>query len=50
MLSEMAEITKLDRPLPDVDVPMLKFELDGVSINLLYAKLSLWVIPDVSSF
>lgn len=47
MLSEMPEVTEL-HPVPDAHVPILEFKFAGVSIDLLYAKLSLWVIPEVS--
>lgn len=47
MLSEMPEVTEL-HPVPDAHVPVMKFKFKGVSIDLLYAKLSLWVIPEVS--
>lgn len=47
MLSEMSEVSEL-HPVPDAHVPVLKFKFSGVSIDLLYAKLSLWVIPEVS--
>lgn len=49
MLSEMDEVTEL-HPVPDAHVPVMRFKFNGVSIDLLYAKLSLWVIPEVSSF
>ncbi|CAN1265581.1 Nuclear poly(A) polymerase 1 [Linum perenne] len=45
MLSEMPEVTEL-HPVPDAHVPVMKFKFKGVSIDLLYAKLSLWVIPE----
>ncbi|KAJ6340364.1 hypothetical protein OIU77_008175 [Salix suchowensis] len=45
MLSEMPEVTEL-RPVPDAHVPVMNFKFKGVSIDLLYAKLSLWVIPE----
>ncbi|KAK7267602.1 hypothetical protein RIF29_20280 [Crotalaria pallida] len=44
MLSEMPEVTEL-HPVPDAHVPVMKFKFSGVSIDLLYAKLELWVIP-----
>lgn len=47
MLSEMPEVTEL-HPVPDAHVPVLGFKFCGVSIDLLYAKLALWVIPEVS--
>ncbi|XP_021613995.1 nuclear poly(A) polymerase 1 isoform X2 [Manihot esculenta] len=45
MLSEMPEVTEL-HPVPDAHVPVMNFKFKGVSIDLLYAKLSLWVIPE----
>ncbi|RDX63130.1 Nuclear poly(A) polymerase 1, partial [Mucuna pruriens] len=45
MLSEMPEVTELN-PVPDAHVPVMRFKFNGVSIDLLYAKLSLWVIPE----
>ncbi|CBI15506.3 unnamed protein product, partial [Vitis vinifera] len=45
MLSEMPEVTEL-HPVPDAHVPVMRFKFSGVSIDLLYAKLSLWVIPE----
>ncbi|KAJ8476099.1 hypothetical protein OPV22_019826 [Ensete ventricosum] len=45
MLSEMPEVTEL-HPVPDAYVPVMRFKFSGVSIDLLYAKLSLWVIPE----
>lgn len=47
MLAEMPEVTEL-HPVPDAHVPVMRFKFNGVSIDLLYAKLSLWVIPEVS--
>lgn len=49
MLAKMPEVQEL-HPVPEAYVPVLKFKFDGVSIDLLYAKLDLWVIPDVSKF
>lgn len=49
MLSEMPEVTEL-HPISDAHVPVLGFKFKGVSIDLLYARLSLWVIPEVSAF
>ncbi|KAM7279968.1 hypothetical protein ACFE04_007102 [Oxalis oulophora] len=46
MLSEMPEVAEL-HPVPDAHVPVMKFKFNGVSIDLLYARLSLWVIPDI---
>ncbi|KAF4375231.1 hypothetical protein F8388_000988 [Cannabis sativa] len=45
MLAEMPEVTEL-HPVPDAHVPVMRFKFGGVSIDLLYAKLSLWVIPE----
>ncbi|KAK8940184.1 hypothetical protein KSP40_PGU009198 [Platanthera guangdongensis] len=45
MLAEMPEVTEL-HPVPDAHVPVMKFNFCGVSIDLLYAKLALWVIPE----
>ncbi|KOM30307.1 hypothetical protein LR48_Vigan1091s001900 [Vigna angularis] len=45
MLSEMPEVTEL-HPVPDAHVPVMGLKFNGVSIDLLYAKLSLWVIPE----
>lgn len=47
MLSEMSEVTEL-HPVPDAHVPIMQFKFNGVSIDLLYAKLSLYIIPEVS--
>ncbi|XP_058722490.1 nuclear poly(A) polymerase 1 [Vicia villosa] len=45
MLSEMDEVTEL-HPVPDAHVPVMKFKFNGVSVDLLYARLALWVIPE----
>ncbi|KAG1334839.1 nuclear poly(A) polymerase 1 [Cocos nucifera] len=45
MLAEMPEVTEL-HPVADAYVPVMNFKFNGVSIDLLYAKLSLWVIPE----
>ncbi|KAL3529230.1 hypothetical protein ACH5RR_008552 [Cinchona calisaya] len=45
MLSEMPEVSEL-HPVPDAHVPVMRFKFSGISIDLLYAKLSLWVIPE----
>ncbi|KAI3815615.1 hypothetical protein L1987_15292 [Smallanthus sonchifolius] len=45
MLLETPDVTEL-HPVPDAHVPVMRFKLYGVSIDLLYARLSLWVIPD----
>lgn len=45
MLVQMPEVTEL-HPVPDAHVPVMKFKFSGVSIDLLYAQLSLWEIPE----
>ncbi|XP_057960503.1 nuclear poly(A) polymerase 1 isoform X2 [Malania oleifera] len=45
MLDDMPEIEEL-HPVPDAHVPVMKFKFNGVSIDLLYAQLALWVIPE----
>ncbi|CAN4100135.1 unnamed protein product [Withania somnifera] len=42
---EREEVTEL-QPVPDAHVPVMKFKFDGISIDLLYASISLLVIPD----
>jgi poly(A) polymerase len=46
-LSEMEEVTEL-QPVPDAHVPVMKFKFRGLPIDLLYASVSLPVIPPVS--
>lgn len=46
ILAEMEEITEL-QPMPDAHVPIMKFNFDGISIDLLYASFSLLFVPDV---
>ncbi|XP_031119750.1 nuclear poly(A) polymerase 4-like [Ipomoea triloba] len=41
----MKEVTEL-RSVPDAHVPVMKLKFDGVSIDLLYASISLLVVPD----
>ncbi|XP_015902384.2 nuclear poly(A) polymerase 4 [Ziziphus jujuba] len=45
ILSEMEEVTEL-QPVPDAHVPVMKFKFDGISIDLLYASISLLVVPE----
>ncbi|KAK3220016.1 hypothetical protein Dsin_013986 [Dipteronia sinensis] len=45
-LAEMEEVTEL-QPVPDAHVPVMKFKFDGISIDLLYASISLLVVPEV---
>ncbi|KAL0429870.1 UNVERIFIED_CONTAM: Nuclear poly(A) polymerase 4 [Sesamum radiatum] len=45
ILAEIEEVTEL-QPVPDAHVPVMKFKFDGISIDLLYASISLLVVPD----
>lgn len=45
----MEEVTEL-QPVPDAHVPVMKFKFDGISIDLLYASISLLVVPEVSGW
>ncbi|XP_031111493.1 nuclear poly(A) polymerase 1 [Ipomoea triloba] len=45
MLAEMDEIEEL-HPVPDAHVPVMGFKFNGISIDLLYANVALWVIPE----
>ncbi|KAK8602494.1 hypothetical protein V6N13_057877 [Hibiscus sabdariffa] len=45
ILAEMQEVTEL-QPVPDAHVPVMKFKFQGISIDLLYASISLVVVPD----
>ncbi|CAL5396644.1 unnamed protein product [Camellia sinensis] len=45
MLAEMPEIQEL-HPVPDAYVPVLQFKFNEVSIDLLYANVALWAIPE----
>lgn len=45
MLAEMEEVAEL-QPVPDAHVPVMKFKFQGISIDLLYASISLLVVPD----
>ncbi|KAJ0090290.1 hypothetical protein Patl1_12964 [Pistacia atlantica] len=44
ILAEMEEVTEL-QPIPDAHVPVMKFKFQGISIDLLYASISLLVVP-----
>ncbi|EOA16056.1 hypothetical protein CARUB_v10004188mg [Capsella rubella] len=51
ILAEMEEVTEL-HPVPDAHVPVMKFKFQGIPIDLLYASISLLVVPqdlDISS-
>lgn len=43
----MEEVTEL-QPVSDAHVPVMKFKFLGISIDLLYASVSLLVVPEVS--
>ncbi|KAM1016991.1 hypothetical protein ACFX13_047347 [Malus domestica] len=45
ILDEMEEVTEL-QSLPDAHVPVMKFKFDRIPIDLLYASISLLVIPE----
>lgn len=47
ILAEMDEVTEL-QPVPDAHVPVMRFKFRGISIDLLYASISLLVVPEVS--
>lgn len=47
MLKEVPDIVEL-HAVPDSHVPVMKFKLKGISIDLVYAKLNMWQIPEVS--
>jgi len=47
ILAEMEEVTEL-QPVPDAHVPVMKFKFQGISIDLLYASISILVVPEVS--
>ncbi|XP_010429600.1 PREDICTED: nuclear poly(A) polymerase 2-like isoform X5 [Camelina sativa] len=44
ILAEMEEVTEL-QPVTDAHVPVMKFKFQGISIDLLYASISLLVVP-----
>ncbi|XP_024634299.1 nuclear poly(A) polymerase 4 isoform X2 [Medicago truncatula] len=45
ILAEMEEVTEL-QPVPDAHVPVMKFKFQGISIDLLYASISILVVPE----
>nr|GEV56702.1 nuclear poly(A) polymerase 4-like isoform X1 [Tanacetum cinerariifolium] len=45
ILKAMKEITEL-QSIPDAHIPVMKFKFDGISIDLLYANVSLLLVPD----
>ncbi|KAK1290014.1 hypothetical protein QJS10_CPB18g01003 [Acorus calamus] len=45
ILAETEEVTEL-QPVPDAHVPVMKFKFQGISIDLLYASISLLVVPE----
>jgi poly(A) polymerase Pap1 len=49
ILSQTEEVTHL-QPVPDAHVPVMKFKFHGISIDLLYASVSLLVVPSVSLY
>ena len=44
MLVEMLKGFEL-QPLPGAHVLVMKFKLRGISIDFIYANISLWVVP-----
>ena len=47
ILTQLEEVTEL-QPVPDAHVPLMKFKFHRMAIDLLYASVSLAVIPPVS--
>ncbi|KAF5748279.1 Poly(A) polymerase 1 isoform 2 [Tripterygium wilfordii] len=45
ILAEIEEVSEL-QPVPDAHVPVMKFKFQGISIDLLYASVSLLVVPE----
>ncbi|KAK4789604.1 hypothetical protein SAY86_016908 [Trapa natans] len=45
MLAQMEDVSEL-QPVPDAHVPVMKFKFQGISIDLLYASISLPVVPE----
>ncbi|KAF8652036.1 hypothetical protein HU200_062979 [Digitaria exilis] len=44
ILTQTEDVTEL-QPVPDAHVPVMKFKFHGISIDLLYASVSLLVVP-----
>ncbi|CAN6221071.1 unnamed protein product [Urochloa humidicola] len=44
ILAQTEDVTEL-QPVPDAHVPVMKFKFHGISIDLLYASVSLLVVP-----
>ncbi|CAN8273205.1 unnamed protein product [Cochlearia groenlandica] len=44
ILAEMEEVTEL-QPVPDAHVPVMKFKFQGIPIDMLFASISLLVVP-----
>ncbi|KAE8124221.1 hypothetical protein FH972_019126 [Carpinus fangiana] len=49
MLGEMPEVEDL-HPVPGANVPIMKFKFDGISIDLLYARLAVWIFQGYSQW
>ncbi|KAJ8555507.1 hypothetical protein K7X08_013003 [Anisodus acutangulus] len=45
ILAEKEEVSEL-QPVPDAHVPVMKFKFQGISVDLLYARISLLVVPE----
>ncbi|CAI9100663.1 OLC1v1037809C1 [Oldenlandia corymbosa var. corymbosa] len=45
ILADVEGITEL-QPVPEAHVPVMKFKFDGISIDLVFASVSLLVVPD----
>ncbi|KAH0646652.1 hypothetical protein KY284_034536 [Solanum tuberosum] len=45
ILAEKEEVSEL-QPVPDAHVPVMKFKFQGISVDLLYASISLLVVPE----
>ncbi|XP_042481882.1 nuclear poly(A) polymerase 4-like isoform X2 [Macadamia integrifolia] len=45
ILADMEVVSEL-QPVPDAHVPVMKFKFRGISIDLLYASISLLVVPE----